>query len=50
MTETRVEAARIRYNVHIAEHGCCTVDCADARRLWHEYLDAVAAPREVLPG
>jgi hypothetical protein len=40
MTESHAEAARIAYNDHIFEHACTTVRCAEARRLFHAWLEA----------
>jgi hypothetical protein len=40
MTASQAEAARAHYNAHVFEHGCTTLVCAEARRLWHVYVES----------
>src|SRR6516164_6538957 len=36
MTETKVEAARIRWHEHQTEHGCTSLTCAEAQLKYQE--------------
>ena len=45
MTETKVEAARIRWHEHQTEHGCTSLTCAEAQLKYQEYLAAIREDR-----
>jgi hypothetical protein len=46
MTESKVEAARIAWDGHQAEHGCTTLDCATAQLRYQLYLAAIREAQE----
>jgi hypothetical protein len=49
MSETKVEAARIRWHEHQAEHGCTVLSCATAQLRYQLYLAAIREQRGGAP-
>lgn len=42
-------AARMRFNVHCAEHGCHFAQCETRRQLWLDYQRAGERPEPLAP-